>query len=338
MVSFRSKIKMSTVAIAVAIAVVAFTAHVAGASARGPIGDSISPRTPIPAFVLDRGRYTSYDHPGARLETSATGINNRGQITGSYVDEDAVYHGYLRDRRGRLTNVDLPRAVATAPAGINNRGQIVGRYYESAPIRGPDARFRGYLQDGRKLIRIDVPGALQTQAVDINNRGQVVGEYLDTDGTFHGFLWRKGRFTTIDYPGAAGSSLTGINDSGEIVGAHADSPTAGLHGFVLKRGRFTSFDAPGVPITIPMDINNRGQIVGNTILDADLTGGRGFLLARGVGGGFSPIDYPGAPRTFAFGINDRRAIIGTYENTRATSTPPPPGEQTMGLSPGGGAF
>ena len=324
--------------IAIAMAVMALMAHIAGASARAPMGDSVSPRTPIPAFVLDRGRYTAFDHPGARLETSATGINDRGQITGSYVDEDAVYHGYLRDRRGRLTNVDLPGAVATAPAGINNRGQIVGRYYESAPIRGPDARFRGYLQNGRKLIWIDVPGAQRTQAVDINNRGQVVGEYLDSHGTYHGFLWRRGRFTTIDFPGAAGSSLTGINDRGEIVGAHADSTTAGLHGLLLKRGRFTSFDAPGVPITIPMDINNRGQIVGLTILDADLTGGRGFLLARGVEGGFSPVDYPGAPRTFAFGINDRRAIIGTYENTKAASIPPPAGGQPMGMSLGEETF
>jgi probable HAF family extracellular repeat protein len=333
----RSKIKIGSAATAVTIAVVVLSAHVAGAWARGPIGDSIGPRTPIPAFVLDRGRYTTFDHPGARLETSATGINDRGQITGSYVDGDAVYHGYLRDRRGRLRDIDLAGVVATAPAGINNRGQIVGRYYESAPLRGPDASFRGYLQDGRKLIRIDVPGALRTQAVDINNRGQVVGEYLDAGGAFHGFLYHKGRFTTIDFPGAVGSSPTGINDRGEIVGAHADPASGGVHGFLVKRGRFTSFDAPGVPITLPMDINNRGQIVGVTLLDADLTGGRGFLLARGVKGGFSPLDYPGAPRTFAFGINDRRAIIGTYENASATSIPPAAAEP-MGMSLGEGTF
>jgi hypothetical protein len=323
-------VKAGTAVIALAVALMALTAHIAGASSPGS-KNSIKPRTGIPAFLLDRGRYTAFDHPGARLETSATGINDRGQITGSYVDGDAVYHGYLRDRRGRLTNVDLPGAVATAPAGINNRGQIVGRYYESAPIRGPDARFRGYLQDGRKLIRIDVPGALQTQAVDVDNRGQVVGEYLDAGGTFHGFLWRKGRFTTIDFPGAAGSSLTGINDRGQIVGAHVDSTSGAVRGFLLKRGRFKSFDAPGAPITLPMDINNRGQIVGVTLLDADLTGGRGFLLDKGLRGGFTPIDYPGAPRTFAFAINDRRAITGTYENTRA-------GDQPMDMPLGQEAF
>jgi probable HAF family extracellular repeat protein len=337
MVRLGVTIKAGIVAIALAVTLMALTAQVAGASSPSS-KNSLKPRTGTPAFLLDRGRFTAYDAPGARLETSATGINNRGQITGSVVDADGVYHGYLRDRRGRITGIDLRGAVATAPAGINNRGQIVGRYYESAPIRGPDSRFRGYLQDGRKLIRIDVPGALKTQAVDINNGGHVVGEYLDTDGAFHGFLWREGRFTTIDFPGAAGTSLTGINDRGEILSVHVDSTTGAVRGFVLKRGRFKSFDAPGAPITLPMDINNHGDIVGVTILDADLTGGRAFLLAKGVGGRFTPIDFPGAPRTFAFAINDRGAITGTYENTRATSIPPAGGEQPMGMSLGDGTL
>ena len=122
-------------------------------------------------------------------------------------------------------------------------------------------------------------------------------------------------------PGAAGTSLTGINDRGEILGVHADSTTRAVHGFLLKRGRFKSFDAPGAPITLPMDINNHGEIVGVTILDGDLTGGRAFLLATGVGGRFTPINFPGAPRTFAFAINDRCAITGTYENTGAADQP-----------------
>lgn len=275
MVRFRSTVKTTAAVIALAIGVMGLATHVAGASTRASRDDSTSFRTPIPAFLVDRGRYTAFDAPGARLETAATGINDHGQITGSYVDADGAYHGYLHDRRGRFTDVDLPGAVATAPGGINNRGHIVGRCYQSAPIRGPGAKFRGFLLDGRKLIRIDVPGALQTQAVDIDNRGQVAGEYLDANGNVHGFLWRKGRFTTIDVPGAPATSLTGINDRGDLVGVHDDRTSGSIHGFLLKRGRFTTFDAPGVPFTLPMDINNRGQIVGVTLLDVDLTGGPG---------------------------------------------------------------
>jgi uncharacterized membrane protein len=45
-----------------------------------------SPRTPSPGFLLDNGRFTTFDVPAARVGTSPLGINNRGQIIGSYSD------------------------------------------------------------------------------------------------------------------------------------------------------------------------------------------------------------------------------------------------------------
>jgi hypothetical protein len=44
------------------------------------------PRTPSPGFLLDKGRFTIFDVPAARVGTSPLGINNRGQIIGSYSD------------------------------------------------------------------------------------------------------------------------------------------------------------------------------------------------------------------------------------------------------------
>jgi probable HAF family extracellular repeat protein len=46
------------------------------------------------AFVLINGTYTSLNYPGAQL-TSATGINNLGQIVGTYVDASGVGHGFV---------------------------------------------------------------------------------------------------------------------------------------------------------------------------------------------------------------------------------------------------
>jgi probable HAF family extracellular repeat protein len=303
-----------------------------GAGGSLPADSNSRPRTPVPGFLLERGRYTRFDAPGAQLETGPTAINNRGQIVGYYLedDTDATYHGFLRDPRGGFTTIDLPGAKATVASRINDRGQIVGRYYQAAPFRGPDARSRGFLLDRSKLTRIDVPGAAQTQAVGINNRGQVVGEYQTPDGTFHGFLWHKGRFTTIDQPGAAGTSLVDVNDRGQILGISIDR-AGSFHGLLLDRGRFTSFDAPGVRFTLPRDINQRGQVAGFTLAptEADpLAGARGFLLAKGVKGPYTPIDVPGAPRNLVFGLNDRGQLVGSYENTvaapapQATGTPP----------------
>jgi probable HAF family extracellular repeat protein len=285
-----------------------------GAGLRARTGASTSPRTPVPGFLLERGRLTRFDAPNAGLETSPGSINNCGQIVGDYTedDADATLHGFLRDARGRFTTIDLPGAKATVASRINDRGQIVGRYYQTAPFRGPDVRFRGFLLDRGKLTRIDVPGAVATQAVGINNRGLVVGEYQDAAGRFHGFLWREGRFTTIDLPGAAGTSLVDVNDRGQILGVSLDR-AGGYHGLLLERGRFTTFDAPGVQFTFPRDINNRGQVAGFTLVALDLTGARGFLLAKGVGGPFTPIDVPGAPRNLVRGLNDRGQIVGSYE-------------------------
>lgn len=305
-----------------------------GARLRARTGASTSPRTPIPGFLLERGRYTRFDAPGAGGGTSPNGINNRGVIVGDYLedDADATYHGFPRDARGRFTTIDLPGAKATVASRINDRGQIVGRYYQTTPFRGPDARFRGFLLDRGKVTRIDVPGAAQTQAVGINNLGQVVGEYQTPDGSYHGFLWHKRRFTTIDLPGAAGTSLVDINDRGQILGLSLDS-AGRFHGLLLDQGRFTNFDAPGVTFTVPRDLNNRGQIAGFTLAptEADpLAGAQGFLLAKGVKGPFTPIDVPGAPRSAAYGLNDGGAIVGQYENTAATPSPQPTAAMPMG--------
>ena len=298
-----------------------------------PADSSTRPRTPIPGFLLDRGRITKFDAPQASGETAPSSINNHGQIVGAYVDADVTYHGFLRDKAGRFTTIDIPGAKGTSLYRINDRGQLVGRYSQThANIQDPNAIQRGFLLDHGKLTRIDVPGAAETQAVGINNRGQIVGEYQQPTGVFHGFLWHKGRFTTIDKPGAATTSLIDINDRGQILGAYAGDDGV-LHNFLLDRGRYTSFDAPGVPVTWARDLNNRGQVAGFTLAPTEedpLAGARGFVLAKGVKGPFTPIDVPGAPRNVVFGLNDRGAIAGAYENTAAQPTPQPTPTPPMG--------
>jgi hypothetical protein len=75
------------------------------------------PRTPLPGFVLDKGRFTGFDAPGAVMQTGAAAINNFGKIASNDVDADAAYHGFLRDRRGRFTTIDLPGALQTRANG-----------------------------------------------------------------------------------------------------------------------------------------------------------------------------------------------------------------------------
>jgi probable HAF family extracellular repeat protein len=334
--------------VAGAAVVTVLTAAMAAASPPTPIGDAASmgvetpgmarlgasvpagtdPRTPQPGFLLQRGRYTRFDAPGARGGTSPNSINNRGVIVGYFAEGvgDPFGRGFRRDARGRITTIDLPGASQTKPLRINDRGQISGAYIDTA------GRRRGFLLDGDRFVRIDVPGATYTQAFGLNNRGQVVGDYQTSDGRVHGFRWERGRITTVDAPGAAGTTLADINDRGLILGGRLE-PDGRVAGFVLDRGRFVTFRAPGVPQTFAFDLNNRGQIVGFTVTPtaADpLAGARGFLLARGASGPFTPVDVPGAPRSAAFGLNDAGAVVGRYENPNATPSPQRDGRPPMG--------
>jgi probable HAF family extracellular repeat protein len=284
-----------------------------------------APRTRGPGFVLDKGTYTGFDMPGARVGTSPAGINSRGVIVGKYNDgtsptgSGASEHGFIRGPRGRFTTVDVPDARSTALTRINDRGQMVGIYSNTTGRVGDDPNRRSFLLARGEFTTISVPDAVFTQAFGINNDSHVVGEFVDTSGTGHGFLWKKGRFTPIDMPGSAYTAALDINDRGRIVGVHVRDLAAEplkVRGFVLDRGRYASFDAPDAAITFPFGINNKGQIVGGSSNDAAITS-RGFLLRKGPKGPFTPIDFPSAPSTTPTGINNRGTIVGAYTNTDA---------------------
>jgi probable HAF family extracellular repeat protein len=308
----------------------ALTTATAAASPPTPMGVQADarPRSLTPGFLLDHGRYTTLEVPGATVETGAGGINNRGQIVGGARGGGSPDRGFLRDGRGRYRTFRFPGARSTLAQKLNDRGQITGLYSNTTDDPRAGADLTGFLLDRGRYTRIAVPGARTTTAVGINNRGQVVGQYQDANGRYHGYVWERGRFRTIDTPGAVGTSLTDINDRGQIVGARVE-PDGTFRGFVLDQGRFSSFAAPGAVITIPGDLNNRGQIVGSTIDPATETA-RGFLLAKGANGPFTPVSVPGAPSTFVFGLNDRGQITGAYNNPNAATSPAPATTPSMG--------
>jgi len=312
-------LRVLTAVLVVAAVLAALAGGTAVANSRPPAGDeSAVPRSPFPAFVLERGRYTDFEASDPAVSLVPGSINDRGKIAGEYLAPTRE-SGFLRDTRGRITRIDLPGAAGTQVDKINDRGQIVGNYSEQAASL-PNATSRGFLLRRGKVTRIDVPGAMNTVPHGINDRGQVVGKYTDAGGTDRGFLWTRGRVRTFDVPGSSFTEPIAINDRGRIVGIYGDADGA-IHGFLRRRGAYVTIDAPDVTVTLPSDINDRGEIVisGLTPTEADpLAGARGFVLREGVKGPFTPIGFPGAPRSLATGINDRGRIVGVYENPNAT--------------------
>ena len=95
--------------------------------------------------------FTQIDVPGA-IFTLADGINDAGQIVGSFTDSTGT-HGFL-DTRGSFTQIDVPGASLTAALGINNAGRSSVRFSTAS------GGEHGFLYTGGSFTQIDVPGAI----------------------------------------------------------------------------------------------------------------------------------------------------------------------------------
>jgi hypothetical protein len=283
---------------------------------------------------------------------ATSGINNAGQIVGTYYNPAGSGHGYL-DSGGVFTGFDDPFASnplatfngGTQVNGINNTGEIVGEY------RGGGSGFgiNGFVQvpfvsANGGFITIDDPSSNQgyTEANGINDAGQVVGDYgvsiPDPEGgnelQINGFLLNGAVFTTIDDPLGFSTTLTGINNAGIIVGFYTDA--SGIsHGFVDNGGVFLTIDDPlGTGGTEVEGINNNDQVVGFYIdgngqvhgfLDTNPLGNSTThpLVAGGSpfgGSPFTTIDDPSlVGGCEALGINDAGQIAGSCFNTAGST-------------------
>jgi uncharacterized membrane protein len=269
-------------------------------------------------FVLEDGRFTSFDVRGAVL-TNPYDITNKGQVIGQYYDaDDAEQHGFRRDKRGRITTIDFPGVDGSLNESIggNDGGEISGSYGNYDPEAG---ELHGYVRDRNgRFTTNDFPDALVSGNFKNNDRGQVVGNYSVENRMvpmrqFRAFLYDAGRYTPIDSPGAVYTLATDVNDRGQVVGAALNGErTAGFSFLRDADGTYTRLpDPPGSLQTIALGINNKGQIVGAFAVDPpnDRPQINGFLLDDGK---FTVIDFPGAKGTQIWGINDSGQMVGSY--------------------------
>ena len=284
---------------------------------------------------------TTINYPGA-TSTQARGINNPGEVVGTYVCTSpctnpitgevstAGTHGFLL--QGRIfTRIDVPGASATIPRGIGEQGIIVGQYTAAGVIHG----FT-YL-DGTWQYPIDVPPALfdnlgsprHTLVVGISPQGELVGCYHEdnlTMTTMHGWLLRHGEFIELEtphFPGDTGhhdpdTMNNGISATGEIVGYYFSS---GISYIADEIGVVTKFTVDGNLFTLAYGVNARGDIVGvYGTNQADTVGSpvspRGFLRSRE--GEYQSLVVQGASNTQVFGISSPGDIVGQYTDGTGT--------------------
>ena len=256
--------------------------------------------------------FTTIDVPGGFF-TSATGVNDSGEIVGSFADNTGNF-GFLY-KGGTFATLSPPGALQSDAVDINNAGHIVGSFTDSAGQHG-------FLNVGGAFMTIDFPGATSTLALAIDNVGRIFGGFSSANN-FSYFIAEGSNFTAFSCPDAF--ICVDFNDNGRVVGTEGDEHHS--TGFVadIDGGNFDFINAPGCCFTRASGINNAGQIVG-TFFSSFVVGGedlccvpRGFVNVGGSSGTFIPLDHPDAiPNvdfsvgTEAIRISDSGLVVGRF--------------------------
>jgi hypothetical protein len=233
-------------------------------------------------------------------QTSARGINSRGEIVGFYVAGGRQY-GFLFSG-GQFTSLNFPVSGVrgTIANGINARGEIVGQY--AAPVH-----------DASNPPPADSP------------------LYCPSAGSaacIKGFYYWRGEFSTVMFPSTAdengqwqqhpGAIAQRITADGDIYGCvHDHDLGPSMHGAAWTRsGTFSLLPNGGQlaePMGVPMSMNNGGTPGGgHTVvgLFMDMSNQqRGYVVRDGM---LAPYDPAGANLTAIWDINASEQFVGTF--------------------------
>jgi uncharacterized membrane protein len=173
-------------------------------------------------FIFSQGALITINAPSSSSiyypqepATSVSGINNLGQVVGTYATGIQI-SGFLYNN-GTYSTIAVPGAPFTIALGINDQGEIVGR-----------ADQRSFLDANGMFTTISVPGSIFTEADAINDAGQIVGRCI-IGGVQHGFVYDQGRYYVLGIGITDGAD--GINNLGQFVGYY-DNPVYVTHGFI----------------------------------------------------------------------------------------------------------
>jgi hypothetical protein len=160
-------------------------------------------------FLYENGKFTQI---GPVAHSSASGINDMGEIVGTYVTKYPLTAAFLWNGQ-QYTQLSVPGAQTTEGVSINNQGAIalIGTYL-TPPTRS-------YLYHQGKYTEIKVPGATQTYVYGINNFGDLIMTYdvRYGQGGIHGALRHKMAFYKFDFTPNY-TFAYGLNDYHLIVG------------------------------------------------------------------------------------------------------------------------
>ena len=280
-------------------------------------------------------------------QTSARGINARGEIVGSYSAGGRQY-GFLF-AGGQFTSLEfpVPGVRATIANGINARGEIVGQYtaavHDSSnppPVQSPlycpsaasPACIKGFYYWRGQFSTVMFPSTADDNGQQQHHPG-AIAQRITADGdiygcvhdhdlgpSMHGATWtRSGTFSLLPNGGQLADPMgvpMSMNNGGTpgggrtIVGLFVDMSNR-QHGYVVRDGMLEAYDPAGANLTAIWDINASEQFVGTFRYAGEPAPKRHGFLQNPDGG---------EPITLDFTCAEPAGCAGLPEGTVAFST------------------
>lgn len=227
-----------------------------------------------------KGVITTFSPGGDAGDSTPTGIDDKGMVTGFYSTggSSPPTFGFVRYPDGGIVTFNATRDTDySTPWGINNQGATAGAYFYDG-----DTQVGGFVRspDGYVCTFQYQQGIVPTS---INDSGTSAGWYQPAVGTEQGFVRSAdGKITTFALPGQIGvdgAISVRINNLGVVAGYYSEMGSAPpplppdetvefIYGFIRSsNGQIVSFEVsgPGVFSTTPTDINDLGVVTGSYV-------------------------------------------------------------------------
>lgn len=197
------------------------------------------------------------------VSSSGAGVNSRGQVAGTWVDEAGENHAFLFSK-GVARDIGNLGANAARASGINEPGDVVG-----SSFLADFSAVRAFLYRDGAMRDLGTLGGPASAAAAINDAGQVAGSSFIDDDIQHAFLYSDGVMQDIGSLGGAFTEARALNEAGMVVGlsTYADD-VPGLDfssAFLYRDGAMQDLnlliDRPGLwTVLDAVGINDAGQI------------------------------------------------------------------------------